>query len=753
LLHIIGLCVIIIYMSSFFTELKRRNVLRVAAAYAVVAWIIIEAGSVLLPTFGASEAAFQIYVLAVLFGFLAALVLAWIFEVTPEGVKLEKNVDRDESVVTQTGRKLDFAIIALLVVALGVSLTLNITDIRNLGTNSASASDRTSIAVLPFDSRSTEAENSLFADGIHDDLLTRLANVRALKVISRTSVMGYRDTTKNIRRIADELGVGTVLVGTVQRVNDNVRINAQLIDATTDETIWSKSYNRKISTQEIFAIQSEISEAITGALRATLTVDEQTRMASVPTGNMGAYSLYTQGRASLAKRRLETVLQARSQFERATELDPAYAEAYSGLADSVLLLYVNHAAITQEEMFTAAGEALDKALALNPDLADAYASLGLLKSTIWGETRSGPELEEAEAAFEKAIELNPNNAQVYMWYAAARSTQEHFEEAIKLYSRALVLDPKARIPYANLPGLYAQMNQNEDALQLYVEAVHEHPEWPTAYQGLAAQLQGMGRFDESIAWGLMGQELSSDPLGGGSMVGSYIEFGEYEKAVALFEGIPEEHPIYAMGAGFEKVMAGEFAAASQYFEDMIAEDPSPRQIMYSIIAGTALLAGDYERARQFTERRFPGFSADADPQIDRFNVNQIVMYAFVLQKLGEGERAAAILAAALPIVRGLPRIGIAGHGIRDVQILALQGREFDALNAMRDAVDEGFRGSLFSDGWPLALDPYLESIRHRAEFQAIIGEIDDAVSLMHDRLRLAEESGDWDSLRAVTERT
>ena len=244
-------------MTTFFEELKRRNVLRVAAAYGVVAWIIIEAGSVLLPTFGASESTFQTYVLVVLVGFLAALILSWIFEVTPEGVKLEKNVDRSESVTYQTGRKLNFAIIGLLIIALGISITLNITGVRISPTG-----DRLSIAVLPFESRSADADNENFADGIHDDLLTRLANISALKVISRTSVMEYRDSTKNIRQIAKELGVGTVLEGAVQRDGDNVRINAQLIDAATDKHLWAKTYDRQLSVQNIFAIQSDISEEI-----------------------------------------------------------------------------------------------------------------------------------------------------------------------------------------------------------------------------------------------------------------------------------------------------------------------------------------------------------------------------------------------------------------------------------------------------------------------------------------------------------
>ncbi len=408
--------------------------MRVAAAYAVVAWIIIEAGSVLLPTFGASESAFQTYVIVVVAGFVASLVLAWVFELTPEGVKLEKNVDRAESITPRTGRKLDFIFIALLVIALGVSVSLNVTGMRDAQVAPLAAVDRLSIAVLPFTSRSTDPENQLFADGIHDDLLTRLANIAALKVISRTSMMEYRDTTKNLRQVGEELGVGTVLEGAVQRVGDSVRISAQLIDASTDEHIWAKSYDRQLSTVNLFAIQSEISAEITRALRATLTDEEQLRLANIPTNSLAAYNLYTQGRDNLYKRRLDTLLKAREQFEAAIALDPDYADAYAGLADSVLLLLNNHQAISPDEAFAVAGTSLDKALSLNPDLSDAHASLGLLKHKKWEETRTGAGLEEAAAYFVSALELNPNNATAYMWFGSIRAAQQRIEEAIELFA-------------------------------------------------------------------------------------------------------------------------------------------------------------------------------------------------------------------------------------------------------------------------------------------------------------------------------
>ena len=741
-------------MTSLISELKRRNVLRVAATYAVVAWIIIEAGSVLLPTFGASESAFQIYVIVVVAGFLVSLVLAWALEVTPEGVKLEKNVDRSESITPKTGRRLDLVFIALLMIALGISVTLNVTGMRDFQVKSqVVAVDRSSIAVLPFTSRSTDPQNQLFADGIHDDLLTRLANVSALKVISRTSVMEYRETTKNLKEVAEELGVGTVLEGAVQRVGDSVRITAQLIDASTDEHIWAKSFDRQLSAVNLFAIQSEISEEITRAMRATLSNEEQSRLANIPTDSLAAYNLYTQGRDNLYKRRLDAMQKAREQFEAAIALDPDYADAHAALAECVILLLNNHQAIAPAEAFDIAGRSVDKALSLNPDLADAHAAQGLLRHQIWQETRGGPGLEEAAASFVSALKLNPNNASAYMWFAITRGAQRRIEEAIDLYHESLRVDPLGKIPYANLPGLYALRGQNEEALDLYVKAVEIHPDWPTAYQNLALHLNGLGRMDEAVAWGMKSLELSSDPTGSGPILLAYIEFGEYDKILELFGGVTPDHPMYEIGESMARAFQADYAGAVEIIERTLEGVENPRQIQLGLMVTFSAFAGDFEKARKYAELQNPEFAADAEPEINAFNVAGLMGYAFILQKLGEKERSDVLFERALTVVRTLPRIGLTGHGIRDVQILAAQGRTQEALATLRDAIDEGFRGTVVSNGWPMAVDPYLDSLRGQPGFEAMVQELDDAIAKMHQRVLDSEQSGNWDALKALVDNT
>jgi tetratricopeptide (TPR) repeat protein len=288
---------------------------------------------------------------------------------------------------------------------------------------------------------------------------------------------------------------------------------------------------------------------------------------------------------------------------------------------------------------------------------------------------------------------------------------------------------------------------------LYVKAVEIHPEWPTAYQNLAFHLQGLGRMDEAVAWGLKGQELSSDPIGGAQLVLAYIEFGEYEKIEDLFSGVTPGHPLYEFGLSMEKALQSDFAGAAEIIENTIEGVENPRQIQFAFMTTFSMLAGDFEKARKYAELLNPEFVADADLEVDAFNVANLISYAFILQNHGENQRADALLEMALNVVRTLPRIGLAGHGIRDVQILALQGKTLPALAALREAIDDGFRGTVASNGWPLAIDPYLNSLRGQPGFQAMVRELDDLVAEMQQRISQVEQSGNWDELRALAEST
>lgn len=738
----------------FVAELRRRNVHKIAAAYALVSWILIEAGSVLLPTFGAPEWFFKGYVILIIAGFLLALMLAWLLELTPEGVKLDKDIDRRTPVRKDSPSKMTYSIIGLLIVALTISITLNVTGMRSAAQPVETEVRGSSIAVLPFENRSTDPENALFADGIHDDLLTTLANIQALKVISRTSVLKYRNPTRNLPEIASELGVSTVLEGSVQRAGNNVRINVQLIDAKTDEHIWAKIYDRELTAINIFQIQSEISAEIAHALKRQLTPEELGRMAAVPTENLQAYSLYLAGRGNISKRTLTTLQEARRQFQDAINLDPNYSLAYSGLADSILLLTINHKAIPHEEAWELAKNALDKALTLDDQNADAYASLGLLRMTRMGHNKSEMEMSGAETAFRRAIELSPNHAQAYSWYASLKTEQGDFDAAIELYKKSLELDPLARIPRSNLAGLYAQQGRNDEALAQWLESVRINPEWPTVYDNIANQLARLGRLDEAYAWAVRAAELSTDPLIGQTRIAVLWQFGEVKQASELIESLPPDNPLAPITGGFASLMRGDYQAAIDSWESAIAGGfKIPEQYLANSLADTSLLIGDFARASQYVLQNKPELE-DPQTEITNHNARGALRYAFLLLQDEPGSvRAAQLLDDVLQVTENSTRLGVGGHGIRDVQALALQGKHDAAITRLREAFDEGFRGLRLYDNWSLVEDPFLSPIRDDDEFRVIASDIGAAIDVMQRRVEAARSNGNIEPILASTRRS
>lgn len=730
-------------MITFVSKLRERNVLRVAAAYALVAWILIEAGSVLLPTFGAPEWFFKFYVIAVVSGFVVTVIMSWVFEITGDGVKLERDIDRTEYEPQPRGR-MNVLIISLLVVALGVSITFNVTGLRNSETLEPVYRD--SIAVLPFTSRSTDAENQFFADGIHDDILTRLADVEALRVISRTSVNEYRDTTKNVRQIGRELGVATVVEGAVQRSGDQVRITVQLIDAETDEHLWARTYDKALTIENVFEVQSEISAQIAVALRTALTPEEELRMASAPTTNIEAYAAYVNGRSNLSVRSFASLQEARRQFETAIELDPGYAKAYAGLAQTVLIQLTNFKAIPQAEAFEIAADAIDKALAADAELAEAFAARGLMEMMQWEMTRQGPGNIDAATSFQTALALSPSLADAYVWFASLRQSEGEIDAAIDLLSKALTIDPLSRIPYVNLPSFYARRGQNEEATEMLLRAVEIFPDWSTPYSYLSNHLQQLGRLDESVAWGLQEMALSEDPMAGGGLLAIYQEFGHEQQVTDFVEKFPTDHPLFPIGKIYWHYITRDYETALVELENLQDLQQFPVNMASPLMVGAAILTGDFDRAYEQLMLSNPTLSGDAAVTVDEYNLRSAVMLAFIQQKRNQPRQARELLDKAQPVVARLPRLGKAGHGIRDVHILTMQGRPNAAMEALIEAVDEGFVSSQSFDVWSFDEDPIIEPLRSDPRFPALEQRIQDRVEVMRHNVEQARRSGDWSKL-------
>src|SRR5438094_7805782 len=383
---------------SFFAELKRRNVYKVAVAYIVAGWALSQGIAQVFPVFDVPNWLIRLIVLLIIIGLPIALVLGWMCELTPEGIKRTATADAMPDVT----RKKKYVWIYVIVMGAVVSIGLFLLG-RYTATNAASAA-RTeaatvpskSIAVLPFDNLSRDPDNAFFAEGIQDEILTRLAKVADLKVISRTSTQHFNSAPEDLRDIAKKLGVMNILEGSVQKVADQVRVNVQLINAMTDAHLWAETYDRKLT--DIFAVESDIAKTIAETLQAKITRSVKNSIAKAPTANPEAYELYLKGRFFWNKRSGVDLRRAIEFFNQAIAKDPSYALAYAGLPDSYLLLS-SYGNISPRESLPRARAALEKALALDDSLAEAHASFGLLGTLEL-------HLQHALVGFERAIELN-----------------------------------------------------------------------------------------------------------------------------------------------------------------------------------------------------------------------------------------------------------------------------------------------------------------------------------------------------------
>ena len=751
---------------SLYRELKRRNVIRVAIAYLALAWLVTEVAGTLFPAFGIPDWGIRFLVIVFALGFVPALIISWAYEITPEGLKREKEVVRDASISHLTAKRLDWITIGLMVAALAFIVADRfwmsprhpeqsavpvevVTDHEPTSEPEATESQYppNSIAVLPFANRSANPDDAYFVDGIHDDLLTHISKIGAIRTISRTSVMQYRGSSKSIPEIAAELGVATILEGGVQRAGDQVRINVQLIDARTDEHLWAEIYDRQLLATNIFAIQSEIAEAIAEALRMTLSPREQQRIRSVPTESLAAYEAYLIGKQRLAERTKESLAEAEEYFRQAVELDPRYALAWVGLADTYIL-QVWYRGLPKREAFDKAKAAIDMALELDRDLGEAYASLGLLKGGM-------KDLEGAEQAFKQALELSPNYAPGHKWFSMLLGDLGRWEERLVRMETAVRLDPLSNSTRWNYAVALREVGRVEEALEQLEIVLEINPKYSKAHESIAAiQWQVFNRLDMA-AQGLV-KAITLDPKRADLYVWLgqlYLDLGEPERASLLLDRATElapDHNTTAWGRLLLHLYQQTTGGWAEDAETVLAEPiGSPWQSHFCAVQlrNQAMAEGRHDEALAIYSKHQPQLLLDVEPVIDLNNYRAAIDLSLVLQMMGDQERASMLLERSAAFIRGQPRLGWwGGYWISDVQILALQGRKTKALAALRQAVDEGWRSLWW---YYLQYDPNLESIRSEPELQAILDEIKADVSAQMQRIRDMEQSGEIEAVPGV----
>ncbi len=616
---------------SLFAELKRRNVFRVGIAYAVGAWLVLQLAEVLVELLNLPEQVGPVVVAAVVIGFPVVLFAAWAYELTPQGIKRESEVQAEDSITRSTGKKLNALIIGMMAVAIAYLLfdkfvvrepaveapssvqqaeapdqasDTDVADAENapaLPTGDEPEISPQSIAVLPFTNRSPVAEDEFFIDGIHDDLLTNLARIGGIKVISRTSVIRFRDTERPIPEIARELGVATVMEGAVQRAGDTVRINVQLIDAGTDEHLWAQIYDRPLTTDNLFDIQSEISEAIAAALQATLTPDEEERLNDRPTDNLAAYSAYLRGQRDFARREVASLQSALDEFQQAVELDPDFALAWAGIAQ-VSLVRPSWGILPLEEALAVAGPAAARAVALAPNLGEARLAQAMVASS--------REEADAEVLYREAVALLPNNAAAHQWYGnLLEDDVERSEEALALFRKALSLDPLSPLYRHQVARFLVMLGRFEEADRELAVVNESDPEFFPALSWRGITQGALGNLDHAVVWARRSGLADPDSAFGQlNVLFHLIDLRDRDRLVALRDSIAEQTPDAPLLSNLDlalAIMEGRYAGALEILD---AVRGTPTLIPVPIVeANIHAWMGQWQKMREIWEELDPRF--------------------------------------------------------------------------------------------------------------------------------------------------
>jgi TolB-like protein len=436
-------------MASIWKELRRRNVVKVAVAYAAVGWILVEIASTVLPIFDAPRWAIQTFTFLVILGFPVALAFSWAFQLTPEGLQRENQEDGTAAPAMTTGRRLDFVIIAVLALALiyvvvdwylldpvektAPQLTVQKTDSESRQIESSAELSDNSIAVLAFSDLSPEGDQQYFSDGISEQILNELAQISDLRVTSRSSAFRFKGTGIDIPAVAAQLGVSSILEGSVRKSGSHIRITAQLINAENGFHLWSETYDREL--EDIFSVQDDISEAIVQELIKQFGLRADSAPRNIVVESTAAHEAYLRGRHLIVQTTDAAREAAISEFQRAIELDPNYALAYAELAMAILDAEVLSQGNRLGDVIAQGLRYVERAMALDPMLAEANAAAGLLA---WRQSR----YTESRQYFERALEINPNFVRVCVWLGNLLNYDlGEYAEAFEMRSRAMQLDP------------------------------------------------------------------------------------------------------------------------------------------------------------------------------------------------------------------------------------------------------------------------------------------------------------------------
>ena len=654
-------------MKGFFGELKRRNVYKVAVAYAIVSWLLIQAASILFPTFEAPPWVMKVFVAVLVLGFPLALVFSWAFEITPEGIKRESEIEGDKSITAHTGRKIVGITIVLAVIAAGLlafqllrSKSPSGAAVAPLTTQSANADIPTkSIAVLPFENLSDEKSNAYFAEGIQDEILTRLSKIAALKVISRTSTQKYKSAPDNLREVGRQLGVANLLEGSVQKIANAVHVNVQLIRATTDEHLWAESYNRKLD--DVFGVEGEVASAIAEQLDARLSGTEQKAVTDKPTQNAAAYDAYLRG-LSIEHNQYSygAYQQAAREYVEAVRLDPKFAVAWARLGVIRSFLYFN-AVDLNTNTAGAVKEAADGAIALAPEAGESWIAQGAYRYRVLRDFAG------AVTAYKQAQTRMPNNSYLLQNLAFVQRRLGLWQEAETTFKKALELDPRDITLLSSIGGeFYNYLRRFDDARAALDRAIEISPDSTSAHANKAAIFQSEGRLDEAARELAQIPTDTTDDFVVSARIGQAIYERHFDGAISVIErklsSLPAGQPLDSITElalvqlGFCQEWTGRHEDALRTFTRAVqAIKPTPNTVVAPEANGVPstlalAYAGLGEKAKALEQAQ----RAVKDYETDRVNEPAAeTTLAQIQARFGDHEAAIAAIPHLLEVPAGI----------------------------------------------------------------------------------------------------
>jgi len=671
------------------SELRRRNVLRMAVLYALAAWVIMQVAEVVIDLANLPEWIGPTILGLLAVGFPIAIFFSWFYELTPEGISLEKDVGPAESITHVTGRRLDFIVISLLC----AGLILFAYDKWWIG-----PPPEKSIAVLPFTNMSGDPDQEYFSDGVSEELLNVLAQIKPLKVIARTSSFSFKGQNVDIATVAEKLNVRHVLEGSVRRSGNQVRITAQLIDAVDSTHVWSQTYDRNLG--DIFAVQDEIAGAISDALKVELALvaGETVPPTVIRAANTDAYDAYLQGRELIHRRGQENMEAAARHFERALRLDENFAPAHAQLAIAKILYPAS-----KEARQTALAH-VDRAQELEPDLAEAHAGRAYLAY------RAGdPEAMVKHAR--KALVSNPNYIDAMNWLAIGLSDLGHYEERDAIRKQMLVTDPLSIVGRLNYASWLSFRGRIEEAHEL-ADQLLAQSQWAGYRAHASTSFFGEGKIAESLSWGLRAS------AGDDFVKWAFIWVGEYDEARRIDPSI----------APWGDAIEGRWDEAIRATQEKLQLDPDSRGAIEDA-AEMLYHAGRFDEALPLYERLLD-LVPEGRPVPGWWDVPATMRLALARRRAGdeEGAQAAAQIARQDHAVRLAAGEKDQIEDLTEAMLAAFDGHPDRAIAALESAIQRGLRIALYVD------DPIFDDLRDDPRFVALRQEMDVLLAVEHEKV-------------------